>query len=603
MPRWLNVLSSLLLAFALAGCDPVAEIVAPAEITPATDTPFEARMLPGLEAQEATMEEFLWDFGDGHTASGKTAQHRYAEPGTYEVTLSVVDASTRQWGQAYVSKRTVTVRAPRGAPAPWTASVQPGACEPSAQGRDYQVGTQAGQLPSLNDVPWESLQAGDTVRIFHRAEPWRGKILIAAQGTAEQPVRVCGVKGANGERPVIDGNGATTRTALAPLYGHPLHQSRSVLVIKTLSGQAWQDHPRYIIVDGLEIRGAHPRHTFTDASGAVKPYEAFGACLWIDRGHHIVIADNEIHDCTNGLYAKSTDDGDFAVSTDLRITGNRIHDNGIVGDDHMHDIYTAANGIVFEFNHIGPQRPGAGGNAIKDRSVGTVVRYNRIEEGAHAIDLVEAEDFPETATALPAYRSTWVYGNQIVKSGNTGSVIHYGGDHYGANPGDGWGEPIYRKGVLYFFNNTVQVTGTEFAALFQVSTTEERVEAFNNIISFDPANPYPRLRMGSEVGSGWTSGGIVNLGVNWVSAGWMDSDPWHPVNGALNGTAQLLSGPTLPVDPATLVPLAGSAVVDVAAALPAAAEQHPVLFQLDAAFKAVPRAPRGGRGDLGAVER
>ena len=42
------------------------------------------------------------------------------------------------------------------------------------------------------------------------------------------------------------------------------------------------------------------------------------------------------------------------------------------------------------------------------------MRYNRIEEGAHAIDLVEAEDFPVTALALPAYRTTHVIGNQIL---------------------------------------------------------------------------------------------------------------------------------------------------------------------------------------------
>ncbi len=30
---------------------------------------------------------------------------------------------------------------------------------------------------------------------------------------------------------------------------------------------------------------------------------------------------------------------------------------------------------------------------------------------------------------------------------------------------------------------------------------------------------------------GWTSGGIVNLGINWVSSGWQDSDIWHPVPG------------------------------------------------------------------------
>lgn len=36
---------------------------------------------------------YLWDFGDGHTGEGSTPNHVYAEPGTYDVTLVVTDAS------------------------------------------------------------------------------------------------------------------------------------------------------------------------------------------------------------------------------------------------------------------------------------------------------------------------------------------------------------------------------------------------------------------------------------------------------------------------------------------------------------------------------
>ena len=57
------------------------------------------------------------------------------------------------------------------------------ACEASGLGADHRVGP--GQTyTELEQVPWESLRAGDTVRIFHRAEPYRGKFMLAAQGTA-----------------------------------------------------------------------------------------------------------------------------------------------------------------------------------------------------------------------------------------------------------------------------------------------------------------------------------------------------------------------------------------------------------------------------------
>lgn len=600
MPLLRSGLAALCAALVLTACDPAAEIVSPPEAQAGTPVSFSMQLLPGVEVGEA---DYTWDFGDGGTATGPVASHTYAQPGTYQVTLSIANASTRQFGQAYVTHGSITIVNTPVAAASWTASYTLGACEPSGQGHDYQVGPGAGQLGSLSLVPWESLQPGDTVRIFPRAEPYRGKILVAAQGTATAPVRVCGVRGADGQRPVIDGANATSRAALADLYGHPLHQSRSIVVIKTLSGQPWTDHPSYIVLDGLEIRGATPTNTFTDAAGTVQPYEAFGACVWVERGHHVVIADNEIHDCTNGLYTKSTDDGDFAVTTDILLSRNRIHGNGVVGEVHMHDTYTASRGIVYEYNHIGPQRAGSEGNAIKDRSAGTVVRYNRIEGGAHAIDLVEAEDFASIATTLPEYRSTYVYGNQILKNSDTGSVIHYGGDHYGSGADTPhWGEPIFRKGTLFFYNNTVQLTGVEYAALFQVATTEERVEAFNNIIVFDPANPYPRLRASTDIGEGWTAGGVVNLGVNWISAGWMDSDPYHPVPGTLAGTQNIVSGPTPPVDAATLVPLAGGGAIDAGQPLVAGATAHPVRRQLDQAARPYPRVIKGTAIDLGAAE-
>ncbi|MEY2873273.1 MAG: hypothetical protein RLZZ373_644, partial [Pseudomonadota bacterium] len=238
-------------------------------------------------------------------------------------------------------------------------------CTASGRGTDYPVGP--GQTyTSLDTVPWESLRAGDTVRIHHRDTPYRSKFLLAGQGTAEAPIRVCGVRGPNGERPVIDGSGATTRAALGPLYSNTLtyshvHQDRSVIVIKPLATEAWTAYPRYLQIDGLKITRGHPDYRYRTAAGVERAYAPFGACIWIDRGQHITIADNEVTDCQMAVFSKSTDDGDFAVTRDLRIAGNRFAGHGIAGDWHEHSTYLQSVGTVVEFNDYGPLRSGSPG--------------------------------------------------------------------------------------------------------------------------------------------------------------------------------------------------------------------------------------------------
>jgi hypothetical protein len=511
---------------------------------------------------------------------------------------------------------TAPVAAPVAAPTPTPVLTTPPsttdlalpACVASGKGTDYQVGP--GKVyTSLDAVPWESLKAGDTVRIFYTATPYKGKFMVAAAGTEAAPVRICGVRGPNNERPIIDGNGATTRTALGTAYGNTtetrdIHQGRTVIAIKAHASGTYTDYPSWITLDGLNIRAGHPNYSFKNAAGATKTYDPFGACVWVDRGHNILIADNEISDCQMGVFTKSNDEGTFAQTRNIRIAGNYLWGHGIVGDDHMHTTYTQSVGMVIEYNRFGPLRTGALGNSAKDRSAGTVVRYNRIEGGARAVDLVEAEDFPVTALATPAYRTTYVYGNQIRKNGDDGSFIHYGGDHFGAPAGANWGESLFRKGTLYFFNNTVYGTGSG-ARIFQISTTEETVEAWNNVFWFEPSVTQLNLRQAENdsLAKTYTPDGILNLGVNWIRTGWTDTTQWKTLQGQVKGTANLLTGSPLPFDAATFMPLAGTALIDAGQAAPAGAAAHPLTYQLGSNLLPLARTVKGSKVDLGAVER
>ena len=485
-------------------------------------------------------------------------------------------------------------------------------------GTDYQVGPGAGQLASPELVPWESLQAGDTVRIFHRAQPYATKFLIAGKGTAAQPIRVCGVPGANGERPVIEGSNAVSRPEInysnddSPAGGL-LHQTRSIIVIKPLADQDWRYYPEHIQIDGLEVRGANANNTFTDNKGIRRQYVDFGACIWIERGHNITLANNAIHDCTNGVYSKSSPDAwnegnttEFSVTKNIRLSGNDIYNNAIYTNQDgrnfalAHNVYMESRNIVYEFNRFGQLHPTGAGAGLKDRSAGTVVRYNRFEEGpGKAMALVEAEDYGGVAATLPEYNQTFVYGNQIFRTVETGMPVQYGGDHQGS-------EPHFRKGTLWFYHNTIAYGGARpYRFMFQVSTTDERAELWNNVLFFSGSYEFAALRDGQDVDPPAVTGGIFNLGPNWITPGWkLDQTwAWQPLTGAVYGQQNMISSQTPPIDPQTMAPVAGSNIIGAGAALPAATQQHPVQYQLDANGRPQPRSLSGAGSDLGAIQR
>ncbi len=77
----------------------------------------------------------------------------------------------------------------------------------------YEVGD-GKPYTSIGAVPWESLNAGDTVLIYYRATAYKEKFVLGRVGTVSQPITVRGVAGGGGELPVIDGQSATTRQQL-----------------------------------------------------------------------------------------------------------------------------------------------------------------------------------------------------------------------------------------------------------------------------------------------------------------------------------------------------------------------------------------------------
>ncbi len=360
-------------------------------------------------------------------------------------------------------------------------------------------------LDTIAGVPWATLQPGDTVLIHWKPTPYKEKWVICRQGTANAPITISGVPNANGELPVIDGNGATTPTNL-----NFWNENRSVIKIGGANVPA-DTMPKYIVIENLEIRSAHPDYQFTARNGAVQNYASAASSIYVEKGENITIRNNKIHDSANGFFVASSDE---IVSRNILVEGNYIFGNGIVGSAFQHNNYTAAIGIIFQFNRFGAPRAGAIGNALKDRSAGLIVRYNWIEGGNRQLDLVEGDDSIQIRNA-PEYRQTFVYGNVLIEPDGAGNsqITHYGGDN-GATS-------LYRKGTLYFYNNTVISTRTGNTTLFRLSTNEETCDARNNIF-YVTAN-------GSNLAL-LDSTGVLSISHNWFKPNWRNS------HGTLTGT-------------------------------------------------------------------
>ena len=190
--------------------------------------------------------------------------------------------------------------------------------------------------------------------------------------------------------------------------------------------------------------------------------------------------------CTTPATACSSARPSPNISRDILIEGNAIYDNGIVGSLFEHNAYTEALGITYQYNYFGPTKAGAGGNNLKDRSAGLVVRQNWIEGGNRQLDLVETDSL--TIQNSAAYRTTFVYGNVLVETDGSGNrqIAHYGGDNGTTSK--------YRKGTLYFYNNTMVSYRTDRTTLFRLSTNEERADVRNNIFYVTAAGTTLSLR-------------------------------------------------------------------------------------------------------------
>jgi hypothetical protein len=258
--------------------------------------------------------------------------------------------------------------------------------------------------------------------------------------------------------------------------------------------------PAHIVIENLEIRGGRRPNTFTDHRGVLRSYASNAAAIYVEKAAYLTIRNCVLHASGNGLFIGSVPGSPTRA---VLVEGNYIYGNGNRGSLYEHNSYTEALEIVFQYNRYGPLAEGALGNNLKDRSAGLVVRYNWIEGGNRQLDLVDAGREPIYEN--PLYRETFVYGNILIEPAGAGNrqILHYGGDS-----GRTW---QYRKGTLYFYNNTVVSTRTDRTTLMRLSTNDELSDVRNNLVY---------ATAGGRSVSLLDVNGRLDWHRNWIQPGW-----------------------------------------------------------------------------------
>jgi hypothetical protein len=400
-------------------------------------------------------------------------------------------------------------------------------------GMDYHVGPDV-PYATIGAVPWYKLAPGDTVFIHWRPTPYYEKFLISTRGTPGRWIRVIGVPGASGEPPVISGKDATTSTNMhyhwPSASGSSAIQNLGVVQIAPGAGEN-APLPAYIEIANLRIQDGFGGNPFTAENGVRGTFDPFAACIYARSVQHLIVRNNVLTGCGQGFY-NWTGSGTAwwdGLQVDTIVRGNYFFENGTPGSYLEHQSYTESKGVIYEFNRFGPMRDGARGSQLKDRSVGTIVRYNYMEASPSGwmMDLVEPENSYDALGPLPAFAQTFVYGNVLISTSATQApnLVHWNEDHQ-----RGVGRAVQATGRLFFYHNTVLVIAdsSTFPEFHIFNTTWGGydcpptsalgiIDIRNNILASMPRTAGTRAPAVRFVYCRQTN---LTFGANWVSPGW-----------------------------------------------------------------------------------
>jgi len=415
-----------------------------------------------------------------------------------------------------------------------TSLTQPTECypDPALRGTVYEVGPEF-PYKQLRSVPTSTWKEGSIVRIHNvdttGAKPttYHEAMRIMGNGTEAQPLIVCGVPDHAGNLPIIDGE-----EAQLPSWDGAGTQGYGVINIwgrGTYNG-TYSDGsggPEYIVLAGLAIAHAGVGFDYTSSeNGRQNRYVNGASCVNVRSGTHILIEGIDMDQCSNGLFIanNSASNGFSTVTRFLDVRGNRMRNSGVAGDFGSHDAYIQSWYTVIEGNRFENLVHGAKGDALKDRGIESIIRYNLVQS-QNALQLLNFESetdsqpyiafepylgmhgdrtckaiycgFDKTLSAdrLAAYQESlekdFVYGNILSGRSYLLADVQYG-DSGGGNTYEFYNQTEMgdHLGRLYFYNNTddqpglaafATLSGTNNGASLEQQFLKPTVIAINNI--------------------------------------------------------------------------------------------------------------------------
>jgi hypothetical protein len=512
------------------------------------------------------------------------------------------------------------------------------ALDATGSGTRIDVGGGNNDHADLSTLDPGTFTPGTVVNLFHRANPYTSKLAFVTDGTEADPIIINGVTDANGNRPEIDCDGATT--VQSQDWSIYLDDLGCWTLAYSRDGGTYNDKTEWYTFQNLEMYGANSSNTY---DGGL-PYTQGTSTIRLQDAAHIVFQGNIFTDNDNGLFVSSAN-----VAEHIQIRGNYFNNNGVVGSFLEHGLYLQAVSTdpvnwpnVVEGNYFGPLRSGALGlSGVKQRGTDLHIRYNTIVCFQRCIDIVEAQDeLPDwiytnftAQQIIDRYRTSYIYGNQIIidtPSGyfstypihvgmDTGQVFPNDDQVFDANAGSAVGNPMARgyQSPVYFYHNSFYIdVGTEWRqALFDLdagssgaSTYIGSAVASNNVWQVvGDVSATNHLIYLQQTGNLTLSGGNL-LSMTNMAAG----SPFEGVDQNDDPDITITGAATVTTDPLftdvsnaniefwNLTPQVGSPAIGAAGALPAGVPS--VLLKPVPAHQGGGASTRSTTNDLGAFE-